>query len=70
MYTFFIVISRTSTIVDAAAEIGKNPTSKHKCESEYRDEQTDAGRNCQTRLAGPSSQSRTGTGAFPFYLFS
>ena len=44
MCTFFIVISRTSTIVDAAAEIGRNPTSKHKCESAYGNEQTDAGR--------------------------
>ena len=35
-------------VLDAAAEFGRNPTSKHQCLSEYGDEQADAGRNCQT----------------------
>ena len=35
---------------DAAAEIGRNPISKHQIQPEYivRDEQVDAGRDCQT----------------------
>ena len=36
--------------MDAAAEIGRNPESKHHIQPEYGDEQADAGRDCRTRL--------------------
>ena len=38
------------------------PVSKHQIQPEYGDEQADAGRDSQTRLARPSSQAGTGTG--------
>ena len=41
-------------IMDAAAEIGRNPVSKHQIQPEYRDEQADAGQDCRTRLARPN----------------
>ena len=44
-----------------AAELGRNPVSKHQTQSEYGDEQADAGRDCRTRLARPNSLARTGT---------
>ena len=31
--------------MDAAAELGRNPVSKHQIQAEYRDEQADAGRD-------------------------
>ena len=42
--------------MDAAAEIGRNPLSKHQIQHEYGDEQDHAGRDCRTRLARPNSQ--------------
>ena len=57
-------------IMDAAAEIGKNPVCKHQIQPEYGDEQADAGRDCRTRLARPNSQARTRTGKYSFSLFS
>ena len=42
-------------IMDAAAEIGRNPVCKHQIQPEYGDEQADAGRDCRTRLARPNS---------------
>ena len=54
----------------AAAELGRNLVSKHQIQPEYGDEQADAGRGCRTRLAGPHSQARTGTGKYSFSLFS
>ena len=36
---------------DAAAEIRRNPGSKHQIQPEYGDEQDDAGRDFRTRLA-------------------
>ena len=42
--------------MDAAAELGRNPLSKHQIQ--YGDEQADAGRDCRTRLARPNSQAR------------
>ena len=45
--------------MDAAAELGRNPVSKHQIQPEYRDEQADAGRDCRNRLARPNSQART-----------
>ena len=57
-------------IMDAAAELGRNPVSKHQIQPEYGDEQADAGRDGLTRLARPNSQARTGTGECSFSLFS
>ena len=54
--------------MDAAAEIGNDPVSKHQIQSEYRGEQADAGRDCRTRLARSNSQVRTGTGKYSFSL--
>ena len=56
--------------IDAAAELGRNPASKHHIQPEDGDEQADAGRDCRTRLARPNSQARTGTGKKTFPLFS
>ena len=56
--------------MDAAAELGRNPASKHQAQPEYGDEQADAGRGCQTHLARPNSQARTRTGKYSFSLFS
>ena len=50
--------------MDAAAELGSNPVSKHQIQPEYGDEQADAGRDGWTRLARPNSQTRTGTGEY------
>ena len=55
--------------MDAAAELGRNPVSKHQIQPEYGDEQADAGRDCRTRLARPNSQART-TGKYSFSLLS
>ena len=55
--------------MDAAAELGKNPVSKHQIQPEYGDEQADAGRDCRTRLARSNSQARTRTGKYYFSLF-
>ena len=56
--------------MDAAAELGRNPVSKHQIQPEYGDEQIDAGRDCRTRLARPNSQARTRIGKYSFFLFS
>ena len=56
--------------MDAAAELGRNPVSKHQIQPEYGDEQADARRDGSTRLARPNSQARTGTGEYSFSLFS
>ena len=57
-------------IMDAAAEIGRNPVCKHQNQPEYGDEQADAGRDCRTHLARPNSQARTRTGKYSFSEFS
>ena len=54
--------------MDAAAELGRNPVSNYQIQLEY--EQTDAGRDCRTRLARPSSHAQTRTGKYYFSLFS
>ena len=41
--------------MDAAAELGMNPVSKHQIEPEYGEEQADAGRDYRTRLVRPNS---------------
>ena len=46
--------------MDAAAELERNPVSKHQIQPEYYgDEQADAGRARRTCLARPNSQART-----------
>ena len=52
--------------MDAAAELGRNPVSKHQIQPEYGDEQADAGRVCRNRLARSNSQARTGTEEYYF----
>ena len=42
--------------MDAAAELGRNPVSKHQIQPDYGDEQAGAGRDRRTRLARPNSQ--------------
>ena len=54
--------------MDAAAEIGRNPMSRHQIQPE--NEQADAGRDGRTRLARPNSPARTGAGKYSFSLFS
>ena len=54
----------------AAAEIGRISVNKHQIQPEHGDEQTDAGRDCRTRLTRPNSQARTGTGKYSSSLFS
>ena len=50
--------------MDAVAELGRNPASKHQIQPEYRDEQADAGQDGCFRLARPNYQARTGTGEY------
>ena len=52
--------------MDAAAELGRNPVSKHQIQPEYGAEQADAGRGCRNRLVRPNSQARTRTGENSF----
>ena len=52
--------------MDAAAELERNPVSKHQIQPEYGDEQADAGRDCRTRLARPNSQARKDREIFIF----
>ena len=47
--------------MDAATEIGRDLISKHQIQPKYGDDQADGGRDCQTRLERPNSQTRTGT---------
>ena len=56
--------------MDAVAELGRNPASKHQIQPEYGDEQAGAGRDCRTHLARPKYQARTRTGKYSFSLFS
>ena len=48
--------------MDAAAEIRRNPKVSTRFSLSMENEQADAGRDGQTRLARPNSQARTGTG--------
>ena len=52
--------------MDAAAELRRNPISKHQIQPEYGDEQADTGRDCRNRLAGPNSQRELGQGNIHF----
>ena len=49
---------------------GATAVSKHQIQPEYGDEQTDAGRDCRTRLATSNSQALTRTGKSSYFLFS
>ena len=54
--------------MNAAAELGGNPVSKHQIQAEYGDEQADTGRDdCRTCLARSNSQARARTGKFSFF---
>ena len=46
--------------MDAAAELGGSPVYKRQNQPEYGDEQADAGRDCRTCLARPTSQGANG----------
>ena len=50
----------------AAADIGRNPVSKHQFQPEYGVEQADTGRDCQTRLAKPIIRRERGQGNIHF----
>ena len=56
--------------MDATAELGRNPVSKHQIQPDYGDEQAGTGRDCRTRLAKPNFQARTRTGQYHVSLFS
>ena len=56
--------------IDTAAELGRNPVSKHQIQPEYGDAQADGRREYRARLARPNSQARTRTGKYSFSLFS
>ena len=58
-----------TVIYYAAAELGRNPVSKHQIQPEYGGEQADAGRDdCRSRLTRPNFQARTRTGKYLFSL--
>ena len=57
-------------LMDAAAELGRNPVSKHQIQPECGGQQANTRRDCRTRLARPNSQARTRTGKYSFHLFS
>ena len=52
--------------MDAVAELGTNPATKHQIQPEYGDEQADAGRDCRTRLARPNLRRERGQGNIRF----
>ena len=57
--------------MDAAAEVGRNPVSKHQIRPKDGDEQADEGRDYRTRLARPHSFSgANGDREYLFSLFS
>ena len=54
--------------MDAAAELGRNPLSKHQIQPEYGDEQADAGRDCRTRIKFSGAKGDRGIFIFPVQL--
>ena len=52
--------------MDAAAELGRNPISKHQIRPEYGDKQADAGRDCRTRLGDQILRRERGQGNINF----
>ena len=63
-------MDKTNKQMDATAEIGRNPASKHQIQPKYGDEQAAAERDCRTHLTRLNSQARTGTGKKTFSVFS
>ena len=55
--------------MNAAAELGRIPVSKHQIQPEYGGEQANAGRDCRTRLLRLNSQAQTWTGKYSFSPF-
>ena len=53
--------------MDAAAELERNPVSKHQSQPEYGDEQADVGRDCRTRFARPNSRALMGTRKYSIF---
>ena len=53
--------------MNAAAELGRNPVSKHKIQLEYGDEQADAERDCRNCLVRLNAQARMETKKQPFF---
>ena len=49
------VVEGLNKLMDAAAELGRNPVSEHQIQPDHGDEQADARRDCQARLVRPSS---------------
>ena len=64
-----MLVNMTDNIVEGLTVI-MYTVSKHDIQPEYGDEQADAGLDCRTRLARPSSQARTQARKFQFSLFS
>ena len=56
--------------MDATAELGRNPVSKHQIQPEYGDEQADAGRDCETVSRDQILWHEHGQGNIYFSLFS
>ena len=52
--------------MDAAAELGRNPVSKHQIQPEYGDEQADAGRDCRARSQDQILRRERGQGNIHF----
>ena len=58
-------------VMDAVAELGRNPVCKHQIQPEYGDEQANAGRDGTAEpVSRDHSQARTRTGKYSFFLFS
>ena len=55
-----------NTIMEAAAESGRNRVCEHQIQPEYGDEQADAGRDCRTRLADQILRRERGQGNIHF----
>ena len=55
--------------MDAAAELGRNPVSKHQIQPKYENEQAGAGQNCRTRLARPIKFSGANADKGNIYFF-
>ena len=54
--------------MDAAAELGRNPVSKHQIQPEYGDEQADAGRDASRETKFSGTHGNMGISIFPVQL--
>ena len=52
--------------MDTAAELGRNPVSKHHIQPKYGDEQADVGRDCRIRLRDQILRRERGQGSVDF----